>query len=102
MEQKIKPASIKEIKEILESVPITELAVSMEPFRGDERSGVVKLLEAGEKKLLRYQQELERLYQMRCYERKYSSYQAICGVDEAGRGPLAGPVVAGAVILPEK
>ena len=101
MEQKIKPASIKEIKEILESVPITELAVSMEPFRGDERSGVVKLLEAGEKKLLRYQQELERLYQMRCYERKYSSYQAICGVDEAGRGPLAGPVVAGAVILPE-
>lgn len=37
---------------------------------------------------------------MRDYERKYSSYSAICGIDEAGRGPFAGPVVAGAVILP--
>ena len=100
MDQKIKPASIKEIKEILDSTPITGLSAAMEPFRSDDRSGVVKLLEAGEKKLLRYQQELDRLYQMRHYERTYSSYRAICGVDEAGRGSLAGPVVAGAVILP--
>lgn len=101
MEQKIKPASIKEIREILDSVPVGELAGAMEPFRKDERAGVAKLLEAGDRKIARYEQELERLYQMRAYERKYSAYQAICGVDEAGRGPLAGPVVAGAVILPE-
>ncbi|MBQ8814454.1 MAG: ribonuclease HII [Lachnospiraceae bacterium] len=101
MEQKKKPASIKEIREILDSAKITELASVMEQFRSDERAGVVKLLESGEKKLVRYQQELDRLYRMRDYERKYSSYRAICGVDEAGRGPLAGPVVAGAVILPE-
>ncbi len=44
--------------------------------------------------------ERERLEQMREYEHKYSSYSAICGIDEAGRGPFAGPVVAGAVILP--
>ena len=44
--------------------------------------------------------ERKRLEQMRDYERKYSSYSAICGIDEAGRGPFAGPVVAGAVILP--
>lgn len=44
--------------------------------------------------------ERQRLEFMREYERKYAFCQAICGVDEAGRGPLAGPVAAGAVILP--
>jgi ribonuclease HII len=33
---------------------------------------------------------------------RYMGYQLIAGVDEVGRGPLAGPVVAAAVILPEK
>jgi len=44
--------------------------------------------------------ERQRLGRMREYEQKYASCPAICGIDEAGRGPLAGPVVAGAVILP--
>ncbi len=45
--------------------------------------------------------ELERLDGMREFERHYASQGVVCGIDEAGRGPLAGPVVAGAVILPE-
>ena len=44
--------------------------------------------------------ERERLARMREYEDTYAAVSLICGVDEAGRGPLAGPVVAGAVILP--
>lgn len=49
----------------------------------------------------RLQAELERLVLMREYEKKYDGCNYICGIDEAGRGPLAGPVVAGAVILPK-
>ncbi len=46
------------------------------------------------------QKELERLSAMKEYERKYKNAGYICGVDEVGRGPFAGPVMAGAVILP--
>ena len=58
-----------------------------------------------EEKLLRQKAKLEkertRLKEMSVYEEKYGMYHYICGVDEAGRGPLAGSVVAGAVILPK-
>ena len=46
--------------------------------------------------------ERERLEQMKEYEYTYAACTAICGIDEAGRGPLAGPVAAGAVILPKE
>ena len=41
------------------------------------------------------------MYEMFSFEREYGNHQAICGIDEVGRGPFAGPVVAGAVILPK-
>lgn len=46
------------------------------------------------------QAERERLEKMKEYEQGYEVQTVICGIDEAGRGPFAGPVVAGAVILP--
>lgn len=46
------------------------------------------------------QAERERLEKMKEYEQGYEAQTPVCGIDEAGRGPFAGPVVAGAVILP--
>ncbi|MDR0948628.1 MAG: ribonuclease HII [Lachnospiraceae bacterium] len=80
---------------------IHELPQFIEKYRDDERPGVQKMVLLAQKKWTAYQSEQERLYKMTEYERRYGIYTYICGVDEAGRGPLAGPVTAGAVILPK-
>ena len=56
--------------------------------------------EKEEKARIKLEKEKERLFLMGEYERKYADKKYICGVDEVGRGPFAGPVMAGAVILP--
>ena len=57
-------------------------------------------VEREQRKQEKLTKERERLEGMRSFEYQYEGYGAVCGIDEVGRGPLAGPVVAGAVILP--
>ena len=94
-------ARITEIDAYLSTKAPSELAAAIASFRGDERSGVQKLLDKYERRLNAFRSELQRLDGMMVYERKYAEYELIAGIDEAGRGPLAGPVVASAVILPK-
>lgn len=93
--------SIEKVKERFEGAGEDVLAVLIEEYRGDLRSGVRKLALRAEKKIAADKAESERLYLMSRFEREYAHYGLVCGIDEVGRGPLAGPVVAGAVILPE-
>lgn len=92
--------SIAEIKNQFEKADNNRLLELFALYAEDSRAGVVGLISRYEKKLVAEQREMERLEQMTSYEREYEALGYVCGIDEAGRGPLAGPVVAGAVILP--
>lgn len=70
-------------------------------YADDERKGVKQLVAKCRREEESMEAELKRLDAMKVFERKYSGYKLIAGIDEAGRGPLAGPVAAGAVILPK-
>ena len=90
-----------EIKKILQAASVEELPEFIAAYASDERQGVRKLAETAAKRLAALEKERARIETLRRYEEQYSEYEYICGVDEVGRGPLAGPVVAGAVILPK-
>lgn len=70
-------------------------------YMEDSRSGVQKLIEKCHKEEEALRQEKIRMEHMMEYEHKYEHLGYLCGIDEVGRGPLAGPVVACAVILPK-
>lgn len=93
--------SIKEITEKIQAAAIQELPVLFIQYAEDTRAGVRSAVEKGRKRLLAYEKEVARSRELQKYEREYAVYEHICGIDEVGRGPLAGPVVAGAVILPK-
>ena len=89
------------IKAELEALSITEIQSFIDAYTLDERGGVQKLVETARKRQEKYLAELERTENLKKYEKEYAQYTYIAGIDEVGRGPLAGPVVTCAVILPK-
>ena len=93
--------SIGEIKKEFEQADRQTLLSLYEVYADDNRAGVVSLISKYKRQEEKLEEEKKRIENMSIYERKYADFQYICGIDEVGRGPLAGPVVAGAVILPK-
>lgn len=95
-------ATIKEIKEQLAQIQQLNDPLFSE-LEKDDRSGVIQAVAKRKREIQKCLEEDERLEGMLAYEKELygQGIQLIAGVDEVGRGPLAGPVVAAAVILPK-
>jgi len=93
--------SIAEIKQEFSQASVEECKALCEIYQEDTRTGVQNLILTSQRKVEKYKQEQMRVEELCKYEKQYEDYAYICGIDEVGRGPLAGPVVASAVILPK-
>lgn len=92
---------IGEIKNELKAAEDFMLPDFISKYKIDGRAGVQSIVAQATKRMEKLAAERERIWNLEKYEREYEAYGYICGIDEVGRGPLAGPVVAGAVILPK-
>ncbi|WP_163536779.1 ribonuclease HII [Gracilibacillus sp. YIM 98692] len=93
--------TIQQLKDYIKNRNLTEKEIEI--LRTDQRKGAQKLYKQYKQHLIKEQQAVEKFEEMQKYENTQRSRGKayIAGVDEVGRGPLAGPVVAAAVILPQ-
>jgi ribonuclease HII len=92
--------SIAHLKKSLEELPLEERLAYLEAYRADERKGVQRLIATTERAVKQHAALCEHASRLAVFDGRHGDRALLCGIDEAGRGPLAGPVVAAAVILP--
>lgn len=94
--------TIKAIKEYFLLLPIQQIPTAIEKFKSDPRVGVQDICRQYENKYTADVKDRERLKNMKEFDQVFTNngQYLLAGVDEAGRGPLAGPVVAAAVVFP--
>lgn len=92
---------IAEIKLEFMSADICNISALLDEYKLDDRSGVINICRQYHTKLSEYNNEKKRIEAMKLFDYSHGNYTYICGIDEVGRGPFAGPVITGAVILPK-
>lgn len=93
---------ISDIEKEYKSFNDDELPSFIEEYIADGRPGVSKIINQAQKRMEKLRIERDRIEKLKEFEHKYENdYTYIAGIDEVGRGPLAGPVVAAAVVLPK-
>lgn len=100
----IKKMSLKELQVLINERGPEVYAEVIAVLGTDPRGGAQKLVRFCQARLQEYKRERDRISRMFSYERQVwaMGYSLVAGLDEVGRGPLAGPVVAAAVILPNE
>lgn len=100
-EDKIRRKTIAQINLEFIKADIGMLAELLDQYQSDHRSGVMNICRKYNSRLEEYKKELMRIDSMKNFDKSYDDCTYICGMDEVGRGPFAGPVVVAALILPK-
>ncbi|WP_317368181.1 ribonuclease HII [uncultured Tyzzerella sp.] len=95
--------SVNDIKEEFKNTPLNNISKLIEVYTNDSRKSVQNIIYNYKNKIIKYEQELLRIENMKKYEKKayLEGRKIIAGIDEVGRGPFAGPVVTACVVLPQ-
>ncbi|MEG2982941.1 MAG: ribonuclease HII [Raoultibacter sp.] len=95
------PKTVADIKARLQVADAAEFAVLQRSLLADTRKGVRAAVEVAQRRLQAEAAEHERLLSLYSYQAQQAGGRLVVGLDEVGRGPVAGPLTVGAVVLPE-
>jgi ribonuclease HII len=92
--------NVKEITDLLKSTPVQDLEGVLCRYIDDPRASVKKVVEQSKRRIREYELESERIERLYSYEDECGEGGIVVGIDEVGRGALAGPLTVAAVVLP--